>query len=143
MKVRAGEAVHDGQVAVKRAPMLNEKLTEREQRVLEHLQRAEELKLGLAQYARETGVAVNDIYSGKQALVRKGVIPGRVCRDEREDDEMAAGGFVAVHVAPRFGSGNFSACQIRHPSGVVVECSSLPPASWVTALLSGAGDVPA
>ena len=122
--------------------MSNEQLTEREQRVLEHLQRAEELKLGLAQYARETGVAVNEIYSGKQSLVRKGVIPGRVRVDEREDEEMPAGGFVAVHMAPRFGNASFPACQIRHPSGVVVECSSLPPAAWVTALLSGAGDVP-
>jgi hypothetical protein len=125
-----------------RAAMSNEQLTEREWRVLEHLRRAEELKLGLAQYARATGVAVNEI-SGKQALVRKGVIPGRVRVAEREDEEMPAGGFVAVHVAPRFGSGNSPTCQIRHPSGVVVECSSLPPAAWVTALLSGASDVPA
>ena len=123
--------------------MSNEQLTERERRVLEHLQRAEELNLGLAQYARETGVAVNEIYSGKQSLVRKGVIPGRVRVDEREDKEMPSGGFVAVHVAPRFGSGSTPACQIRHPSGAVVECSSLPPATWVTALLSGASDVPA
>ena len=123
--------------------MSNEQLTERERRVLEHLQRAEELKLGLAQYARETGVAVNELYSGKQSLVRKGVIPGRVRVDEREDEEMPAGGFVAVHVAPRFGGGSTPTCQIRHPGGVVVECSSLPPAAWVTALLGGARDVPA
>jgi hypothetical protein len=124
--------------------MSNEQLTERERRVLEHLQRAEELKLGLAQYAREAGVAVNEIYSGKQSLVRKGVIPGRVRADDREGEEMSAGGFVAVHVAPGFGGGRSApACQIRHPSGVVVECSSLPPAAWVTALLSGASDVPA
>jgi hypothetical protein len=123
--------------------MSNEQLTERERRVLEHLQRAQDLKLGLAQYARETGVAVNEIYSGKQSLVRKGVIPGRVRVDEREGEEMPAGGFVAVHMAPRFESGGSPACQIRHPSGVVVECSSLPPAAWITALLSGASDVPA
>ena len=123
--------------------MSNEELTERERRVLEHLQRAEELRLGLAQYARQNGVAVSEIYSGKQSLVRKGVIPGRVRVDEREDEPMPAGGFVAVHMAPQFGSGNSPACQIRHPSGVVVECSSLPPAAWVTALLSGASDVPA
>ena len=123
--------------------MSNEQLTERERRVLDHLQRAEELKLSLAQYARETGVAVSEIYSGKQSLVRKGVIRGRVRVDEREDEEMPAGGFVAVHIAPRFGSGNSPSCQIRHPSGLVVECLSLPPAAWVTALLSGASDVPA
>ena len=88
-------------------------------------------------------MAVNEIYSGKQSLVRKGVIPGRVRVDEREDKEMPSGGFVAVHVAPHFGSGSTPVCQIRHPSGAVVECSSLPPATWVTALLSGASDVPA
>ena len=43
--------------------MSNEQLTKRERRVLENLQRAEELKLSLAQYARETGVAVNEISS--------------------------------------------------------------------------------
>lgn len=123
--------------------MSNEQLTERERRVLDHLQRAEELKLGLAQYARQTGVAVNEIYSGKQSLERKGVIPGRVRVDEHEEEDRPTGGFVAVHVAPRFGSGNSPVCQIRHPSGVVVECSSLPPATWVTALLSGASDAPA
>jgi hypothetical protein len=48
-----------------------------------------------------------------------------------------------VHVAPSFGGGSEPACQISHPSGVVIECSSLPPAAWVTALLSGASDVPA
>jgi hypothetical protein len=62
-------------------------------------------------------VAVNEIYSGKQSLVRKGVTPGRVRVDEREDEEMPAAGFVAVHMAPRFENGNFPACQIRHPGG--------------------------
>jgi len=48
--------------------MSNEQLTEREQRVLGHLRRAQELKQGLARYAREAGIAVSEIYSGKQAL---------------------------------------------------------------------------
>ena len=33
--------------------------------------------------------------------------------DEREDEEMPAGGFIAVHMAPRFGNGDSPACQIR------------------------------
>jgi hypothetical protein len=57
--------------------MTTEQLTERERRVLEHLRRAQELKVGLAEYARQPGVDVREIYSGKQSLVRKGVVTGR------------------------------------------------------------------
>jgi hypothetical protein len=101
--------------------MSNEQVTERGQRVLEHLQRAHELKPGFAEYTREAGVAMSEIYSGKQSLVRKGVIPGRVRADDPEHEEMRAGRFVAVHVAPRFEGGSTLACQIRHPSEVAVE----------------------
>jgi len=55
-------------------------LTEREQRVWEHLRRAQEQGVGLAQYARQAAVDVGEIYSGKQSLVREGVIAARVRR---------------------------------------------------------------
>jgi hypothetical protein len=69
--------------------MSTEHLTEREQRVLEHLRRAQELKVGLAEYARQAGVDVGEIYSGKQSLVRKGVIAGRVRRCDTEGEHRA------------------------------------------------------
>jgi DNA-binding phage protein len=62
--------------------MLEAKLTDREQRTLDHLRRAEEQQMGLAEYARGAGVSASELYSGKQSLVRKGVIPGnRVVMD--------------------------------------------------------------
>lgn len=121
--------------------MSTEQLTEREQRVLEHLRRAQEQGVGLAKYARQAGVDVGEIYGGKQSLVRKGVIAARVRRDDSENDEAPVGKFVPVQLMSGFRSGGTPACQIRHPSGVVIECLSFPPIAWISAVLSGGSDV--
>jgi len=121
--------------------MTTEQLTDREQRVLEHLRRAQELKVGLAEYARQAGVDVGEIYSGKQSLVRKGVIAARVRQGDTEGDEVPAGKFVPIQMAGGFRSSGTPVCQIRHPSGVVIECSSFPPITWITAVLGGGSDV--
>jgi hypothetical protein len=120
--------------------MSNEGLTEREGRVLEHLQRAQELQVGLAEYARQAGVNVSELYSGKQSLVRKGVVAGRKSRQATEESDAAAGEFVPIQVRAGFRSG-LPTCQIRHPSGLVIECSGLPPIAWIAALLGGVNDV--
>jgi hypothetical protein len=122
--------------------MSTEQLSEREQRVLEHLRRAQELKVGLAEYARQAGVDAGEIYSGKQSLVRKGVIAARVRRGDSEgDEEVPTGKFVPIQMVGGFRSSGTPVCQIRHPSGVVIECSSFPPVTWITAVLSGGSDV--
>ena len=120
--------------------MSNEGLTERERGVLEHLQRAQELQVGLAEYARQAGVKVSELYSGKQSLVRKGVVAGGRPRQATGESDAAAGEFVPIQVRPGFRSSP-PTCQIRRPSGWVIECSILPPIAWVAALVGGVNDV--
>jgi hypothetical protein len=119
-----------------------EQLSEREQQALEHLQKAQVLEVTLAEYARSFDLDVKELYSAKQALVRKGVIASRAVGDPV--DEAQPGDFVPVQVAPSSSSTSSTAvCRIRHPSGLVIECASFPPVSWLAALLPGASDVPA
>jgi hypothetical protein len=122
--------------------MLETKLTEREQRGLEHLRRAEEQKMSVAQYARSAGVVASEIYNAKQSLVRKGVIPGRLSDGHAVEDKSTEGPFVPVHILSNpFRSASASGCQIRYPSGVTIECPELPPTGWIIALVGGVRDV--
>jgi hypothetical protein len=124
--------------------MLEAKLTDREQRILEHLRRAEEQQMSLAKYARSAGVSASELYSGKQSLVRKGVIPGRQREADLPSDEPTAGQFVPIQVVPsNFRGVPVSGCQIRYPSGVIIECAELPPTGWILALMGRACDVAA
>jgi len=120
--------------------MLNESLTERERRGLEHLQRAQEQRLRLSEYARQVGIKVSEIYSVKQSLVRKGVFAAKESDLAHPSPQAMAGEFVAVQVRGGFTASSPS-CQIRHPSGVVIEFSSLPPIPWLQGLLGGVSDV--
>jgi len=97
----------------------------------------------VAEYARAAGVKVSDLYSGKQALVRKGVVADSAYGAGKEIPETTARRFVPVKVVnDGFRVGTAVACQIRYPSGVMIECSGLPPARWITAVVGGQGYVP-
>ena len=66
-----------------RVTISKEQLTEREQRAPTHLQRAQEPKVGLAEYARGAGVEVSELYSGKpwkslRATISASPIPSRM-----------------------------------------------------------------
>lgn len=121
--------------------MAVEQLSEREQQVLDHLQKAQELEVSVSEYARSFDLDVKELYNTKRVLVRKGAIAGRV----EAADEAQPGDFVPVQVAPSSSpsTSSIAVCRIRHPSGLVIECASFPPASWLAALLSGGSDVPA
>src|SRR2546427_390174 len=109
--------------------MTIEALTERESQALEHLQKAQELEVSLAEYARSFSVDVKELYSAKQALQRKGVLAARAAGEESEEAQL--GDFVAVQVVtPTAAPTPTSVCRICHPSGLVIECSSWPPAAW-------------
>jgi hypothetical protein len=69
------------------------------------------------------------------------VIAARVRRGETEGDEVPAGEFVPIQMAGVFRSSGTAVCQIRHPSGVVIECLSFPPVTWITAVLGEGSDV--
>ena len=104
-------------------------LSERERAYLEHLQQAQKLGVSFARYCRQKGLASKPWYWVRQQLVRKGVIAGR-----SQAPAQKPVGFAPVRIAPSA----TGACRMIHPSGWIIECDSLPPAQWLTALLSGA-----
>jgi hypothetical protein len=109
------------------------KLMRREQRYLEHAQRAQAQGLTLARYCRESGVSVQSLYNAKRELKRKGALEqvAGPQTSERAD-------FIAVRVAhatPSAGGG--AVCRLRSANGWVLECASWPSASWVVECLGG------
>ena len=113
-----------------------DQLTERESHALEHLRKAQELDVSLAEYCRSFEVDVKELYWARRVLIRKGVLPGR-------DDHLSR--FVAVHVEEPIVASvpDPVVCRIHHPCGMVIECTSFPPASWLAVLLPGAISVSA
>lgn len=107
-----------------------ENLNERERACLAHVRQAQALGLSFAEYCRQRDLKINQWYWIRRGLMRKGVIGG----SKGEADKPA--GFTAVRIAPE--ASGPTACRIRHPSGWVIECGSVPQAQWLTALLSGA-----
>jgi hypothetical protein len=115
--------------------MTTETLTDRERQCLEHLQQAQTLGVTLTEYAETFALDVKALYSGKQQLVKKGVLPAPTT----PEPEKSA--FVTVRVAPPSAPGRGSVvCRVLHASGHVIECSDWPPTSWMAALLAGAVD---
>src|SRR5262249_36992613 len=114
-----------------------EPLSEREQQCLEHLRKAQELEVSLAEYARSFDVDVKELYSAKQALARKGALTP-------VEAPVSLNDFVRVQVSRQRASPEAApVCRIQHPSGLVIECTGFPPDSWLAALLPRASDVPA
>ena len=120
--------------------MTSDELSERELRVLEHLQKAKELEVTVAEYARGFGVDAGELYRIRQKLVRRGAIEGPV----QGSKDVPLGDFMSVLISPNGSAPAPSApvCRIRHPSGLEIECTDFPPASWLAALLPGTTDVP-
>lgn len=108
-----------------------ENLSDRERACLEHLRQAQELGLSFSQYCRERDLKINQFYWVKRGLIRKGVIAVR-----RRGERDKSAGFVPVRIAAS-ATGGSVACRIRHPLGWTIECTSLPEASWMSALVSG------
>ena len=123
--------------------MAAEQLTLRENVALEHLQKAEELAVSVAEYCRTFEIDLKDLYNAKQSLVRKGVITAKAKDPDEAAESSAAGEFVSVVVAPPATLAAGSVCSIRHPSGLVIDCATFPPAEWLTALVGGVRRVPA
>jgi hypothetical protein len=109
-----------------------ERLTERELQILDHSEQAQGLDVLLTEYASAYWLDVKDLYNGKAQLVKKGLLPSRTLAPERSD-------FVPVRVStPRSGS----MCRMTHPSGWLIECSALPDAAWISALMRASADAP-
>lgn len=119
--------------------MTTESLTERQQQALEHLRRAQERGCSLVEYCSAVGLEVNELYWVKQQLVRKGVLPANRRKAKEAGKADKAGAFVPVRIVPCAPTPTSPAvsCRLVHPSGWVMECGDLPPASWMAAVLAG------
>lgn len=106
-------------------------LSDRERECLEHFRQAKELKVTFAQYCRERNLSVHQCYWIRRSLVRKGAMA-----EQPKEARGQRAGFVPVRIAP--GVATETACRIRHPSGWVIECGSVPQPQWLSALMSGA-----
>ncbi len=115
-------------------------LTEKQQRALEHVERARSVGMSLSDYARAQGVEVRPIYDSMGALRKKGMLTPTASR--------TGSAFVAVRVRSRSevsapptasSSGSNLICRLRIGTAVI-ECAEWPPASWLAALVSARAD---
>ena len=122
--------------------ILTENLSERERAYLEHVRQARELDVTLSEYCESFELDVRECYAVKRELVRRGVLPGRVRRNapEEREEEPGGAGFIPVSISNAIASPAGVACRIRHPAGWVLECTSLPPSSWLLQLFGEDGD---
>ena len=116
-----------------------ESLTEREQQALEHMRKAQELGMTLKAYASKFGVDVQQLYQLRKPLVRKGALGPTRSETPKPCGADKASAFLPVRIVPSgpAPSSTAVACRLVHPSGWVLECSGLPPASWMAAIVGG------
>jgi hypothetical protein len=128
-----------------------EKLNEAERTCVNHLRQAQVLGVSFAEYCRSFDLDLAKWYRVKQALSRKGVTVKAMSvsvAEVRNVDPAAEekAPFARVQIAmapaapvppPSAGGTVGVACRIMHPSGWVVECGTLPQASWLAAVLAG------
>ena len=117
--------------------MTTEPLTEREQQALQQMREAQDQGSTLKAYAAKIGLDVGQLYELRRRLVRKGAFGPLPHRKPKKADKASA--FVPVRVLPAttVPSNTAPRCRLLHPSGWVLECDGLPPASWIVAVLTG------
>jgi|SRR3569833_269928 len=118
-----------------------EALSEREQEALEQMREAQKQGSTLKAYAVQMGLDVGQLYELRRRLVRKGAFGALPPRKPRKSRKASA--FVPVRIVPTADApgGTPPTCRVLHPSGWVLECDGLPPASWIAAVLSGGAHV--
>ena len=125
-----------------------EDLSEREQKCLDHLRQARDLGVSFAEYCRSFELDLGLWYRVKQKLAHKGVPEAVSARAKAPKvvEEKEPAPFARVHIAepcvvpvppPPAVIAIPVACRIVHPSGWVLECGTLPQASWLATVLAG------
>jgi hypothetical protein len=114
-----------------------EALSEREQEALEQMREAQAQGSTLKAYAAKMGLDVGQLYDLRRRLVRKGAFGALPPRKPKKSIKAATFAPVRIVPAASVRSGASPACRLLHPSGWVLECDGLPPASWVAAVLNG------
>ncbi len=110
----------------------HEDLTPAERRYMELARTCESQGVSLLQYYRDNGLSLYTLYNVRRRLIQKGVLP------RRRPVRGAPGKFIAVRVTAPSPGVSGPSCRLRHPSGWVIECASLPDAQWLSALMAGA-----
>jgi hypothetical protein len=119
---------------------MSKDLTDKQQRALEHVERARSAGMTLSDYARAEGVEVRPIYDSMAALRKKGMLTLSVPRTKsafvsvrvKRDSAMPTPG------APSTAGGKLI-CRLRIGTATI-ECAEWPPASWLAVLLSARAD---
>lgn len=112
-----------------------DELSEREAAFLDHLRRSESQGVSLAEYCRGRDLDIGVLYRIKQRLAQRGV---NDCREVAVKKARALPPrFAPVRISPEAASVGSTACRIKHPAGWIVECASLPPPAWLSALMIG------
>lgn len=117
------------------------KLTERERECLKHFRQAQELGKSFAEYCRSQGLKASEWHAVRHGMVHKGLLPGkRSVTAKRRPSLRRDSRFVPVRLASSGAevSASATACRLRHTSGWVIECASLPEVQWLKGLLEGA-----
>ena len=110
-------------------------VSEREAAYLQHVEGAKSLGISLSEYCRRNDLRVNEWYQVGRQMVQKG-LASRTRRSVRQSrSRPPATAFVPVRFATTAPA--TMTCSIRHPSGWMIECASLPPASWLNQLVTG------
>lgn len=110
---------------------------EREAAYLQHLQRAKGLRISLCEYCRRNGLQVKEWYQVRRHMVQKGLVPGTLGGGRRNGSRPPAAAFVPVRLTTATPAApTTTRCLIRHPSGWMIECASLPAANWLSALVA-------
>jgi hypothetical protein len=120
----------------------SEKLTERERECLKHFRQAQELGVSFAEYCRSQGLKSNEWHAVRHGMVHKGLLPGRNRSGgtKKRPSRRRQSRFAPVRLAAGTAgvSANAAVCRLRHTSGWVIECASLPEVQWLKELLEGA-----
>ena len=131
--------------------LMLEKLNEAERVCVDHLRQAQVLGVSLAEYCRSFDLDLSKWYRVKQALTRKGITvtaTSVAAAEVRTVDPVAeekAAPFARVQIAAAPAPAVLApsavgmvavACRIVHPSGWIIECATLPQASWLAAVLA-------
>jgi hypothetical protein len=109
--------------------MVAQTLTDWEQQTLEHLRQAQERGATLRDYAAQSGLNVQELYSGKARLRRKGFWPTKMAKPVQTE-------LLAVRVMPEIKASDALMCRLTGPNGWVIECCRWPETKWLAALMA-------
>lgn len=113
-------------------------VAEREAAYLEHQQRAKRLGISLSEYCRRNDLQVKEWYQVRRQMVQKGLMTRTQGSRRGNGSRPPASAFVPVRLTTAPPAATTMPCLIRHPSGWMIECASLPAASWLNHLVAGA-----